>query len=268
MDKIGILYTSYGMPEYIDKSLEGWIQAKKEKSGGDEFIISAVSVQFAEYRGQPRDEVSPTLLANKLKSGEIDALTIAPEYISETSARNLSLQSLLYEGCTLIMIVDGDEFYSVEQIKKIFNFVNLDRFVSWFSISYKNYVFTEKQYLAEPFAPPRIFRVKTNGYELRELYHDNDFSFSGSIVQNGKIENKTISYKDLPSKVIPKTLVFVPHLTWLSNEKSRLKVKYQESRGWECSYQWNYDLNRLEFNQEYYRRHGKAIPEVLEEKNA
>lgn len=253
------------MPEYIDKSLKGWVQAKKEKTGGDEFIISAVSVQFAEYRGQPRDELSPVLLSDKLKSGEIDTLTIAPEYISETTARNLALQSLLDVGCNLITLADGDEFFTIEQIEKIFNFVSLDKFTSWFSISYRNYVFSENQFLADPFTPPRIFRVKTNGYELRELYHDNDFSYFGPFVQNGKIENKTISYKDLPSKTIPKTTALVPHLTWISNEKSKLKVKYQEGRGWQCSYKWNNVLNKLEFNEEYYKRHGKATPEILEE---
>lgn len=261
---VGVLYTSYGMPEYIEKSLAGWVRAKREQVGGNEYVISAVSVQFAEYRGQKRDDISPKILAEYNKRGDIDALTIAPEHITETVARNLALQSLLDLNCDIVVLADGDEFPTVEQIEKIFNFVHLDKFTSWFGISYRNFVFTEKHFLTLPFVPPRIFRVKTNGYELRDFYHDNDPMYMGTVVENNSFKQKIISYKELPSKTIPQNLVWVNHFSWLSNEKSKLKVEYQKARGWQCSYEWDYINNKLIFNESYYRNLGQPLPEIQE----
>jgi len=267
MNKIGILYTSYGMREYIEPSLNPWVEARKEKLNGYEFVISAVSVPFKEYQSMniAPDDTSKILHEYK-KDNKIDALTVAPLFVSEAEGRNLALLSLQDAEVDAVILWDGDEIITQEQIYNILNFTKLDKFTSWFRFSYRNYVFTEKQYLAEPFQPPRFFRTKTNGYTLDRFRWDNDIIYRGTVIVGNAFNEKCVDYLELPSKIIPPTVANIKHFSWISNERSKNKVLYQNAHfGGICSYKWNETLNKLEFNEQYYRNQGKAVPEILEE---
>lgn len=260
MKKIGIVFTAFNMEEYLLKSIWPWVAARECNLLDYKFIISAVSVPFLEYKDfKIKKDKTQEILETYKYNNNIDYLFSSNDYYTESDARNKALEPLLKENCEAIWIIDADEMYQLENIENILKYIELEKFISWFSISYKNYVFDERTYLKDAFTPPRIFRVNTNGYKLSRFFWDNDLCYFGVANSNNEFQNKEISYKVLPMKIIPKRVAFVPHFTWLSNEKSRLKVEYQKLRGWKCSYLWNYKDNKLEFNPIF------NIPEVLRE---
>jgi hypothetical protein len=253
------------MPDYIEGSLTPWVSAKKDRFlDGVEVVISAVSLPFAEYKGNndPIDYRSEDILNGALAIGDIDYLTTGPAYISEAEARTLALKPLIDAKCDVFAIWDGDEHPSIEQIENIIKFVNLNPWQTWFKLSYKNYVFDENTYLVDRFQPPRIFRVTSNGYTLKDFYFDNDVRYEGFVAGAGGFENKVLSYKDLPNKVIPPAWSDIKHLSWLSNESSKRKVAYQMAHFGQCSYKWDEVNDKLAFNEEYFAKLGLPIPEV------
>jgi hypothetical protein len=261
--KIGIIGMAYNAVDSVEKTLSPWLNARDEKLGGNEFIIHAVSVPFAEYKNIPgfvEDHDTYRMLETLLVYEKIDYLTISPLYMTEAESRSAGLVPLLIENCDIIWCVDlQDEYYTKKIISEIINFVNLNKWTSWFTCNFRNYVFDERHYLEEFFTPPRIFRVKTNGYILQKFYFDNDITYKEELR-----ESKETSYKTLPSMNLPKN-IFIKHLTWLNNENSKKKILYQKARGWICSYTWDENLDCLDFNLEYYKKTNQSFPVVIEE---
>ncbi len=260
MSKIGIIFCAYNTVEYVADSLTPWQQAQADKLCGNEWLISVVNVPFAQYKEMnlPEDGTRD-FLKEEFNKFRIDYLFTEPEYVEEAVARNLALQPLLEAKCDIIIAIDSDEIFTIGQIESIFNFIELNKFESWFSISYKNYVFNKNTYLTDPFTPPRIFRVKTNGCTLRRFFYDNDIVFQLDV------SGQMISYKELPNKVIPATICFCRHMTWLNNETSRRKIEYQSRRqGWVCSFRWD-EKEGLKFNEEFYLTRGMMLPSISKE---
>jgi hypothetical protein len=260
MALIGILFCAYNCDHSIDEVLKPWIEVKL-RNRPDQFLFSFSYGQFKEYADLfgAAPIVYPAWF-DRHKSN-IDFFQLLPP-LSEAENRNAALKPLLEAGCDLIMLVDcQDEYFTVKQIDDIFNKVRLERFVSWFSIQYRNFVFTDQEYLAAPFTPPRIFRVNTNGYKLLNLFYDNDFSYGMNCFEFNKNCEKIVSYKDLPNKLIRNEPVI--HLSWMSNQVGKSKVEYQVARGWSCSYKWNEIENKLEFNEDYYQKLGQKVPATM-----
>ena len=255
--KIGVIFCGFNMEEYIHDSLSPWISARESKLSGNEWVISCVSVPFKEYKDENIEEDKTRLILQEYyDAGKIDSLITEPDYSTEAIIRDRALQFLLEYRCDVIWLADADEFITEEQIKNINNHLNLNKWISWFSLSLKNYVFTESQYLEDAFTPPRIFRVNTNGYKINRCIFDNDFSYISDAGQE-------VSYKSLPTKIIPKFVGWITHYSWLNNSKSRSKVTYQQKHFGDCSYIWGED--GLEFNKNYYTKHGLSVPKVIHE---
>ena len=111
------------------------------------------------------------------------------------------------------------------------------------------------------FCPPRIFKTE----ELGEFYWDNDISF----YKKGSKEEVT-RQEERVSMIIPKGLAHVRHMTWLSNEKGKKKVEYQNRHFGHngehcCSYAWSHDKNELIFNEAYYKHHNLVLPTIYED---
>ena len=118
--KIGCLYTAFNCKDCIKDSLLPWIEAKKVKLNGNEFLISAVSVPFEEYKDiTSEDDGTVDILDEYLKRSEIDNLIKEPKFIKEHIARDNALQYLLKQNIDSFIIIDGDEFYSLDQISSI-----------------------------------------------------------------------------------------------------------------------------------------------------
>lgn len=265
--KFGILFCAYNCADTVDAALSPWVDARKQSLHGHEFVISAVSVPFKEYEKIPvAVDDTPGYLLQSVEDNKIDFLftQITPEFkYTESEARQKALEPLLAEKVDYVILWDGDEIPTIENIAAIINFVIADIFVVWYAISYKNYVFDTKTYLTAPFTPPRVFKVRSGNLTLQCFSWDNDLLYTDASYKDLSVY---VDYRKLASCTIPPQVAWVKHLTWLSNEKTKAKVTYQQDhfKG-VCSYRWNGSTNSLEFNPDYYASKGLPFPEIAQE---
>lgn len=260
--KIGVLVCGYDCAAEINEVLAPWKEAKENKLCGHEFVLSMVYGQFTEWAELFGTKTFEEKQKDCPKPDGVDHMRWASEN-SEAGIRNLALKSLLESDCDVIWLLDADEYYTVANLQAILNVITLSPWEAWFSIAFKNYVFNKKEYLIDPFQPPRIFRVSTCGYKLKEFYYDNDVTYAGTIVEGNSFVNKQVSYKELPSKVIPQNRAWVRHESWLNNQRSKAKVAYQEkhfAHGAGCSFAWDKLYDSLTWNPEYFKKTGQTIP--------
>lgn len=250
MKKYGIIYCGYNTEDYVLRSIEPFLNR-------DNYIVSAVSVPFKEYKGiDELHDHTTDLLRELVEQKKLKYLVDSPQYVSEAEARNFALFYLRKYNLDYIWLVDSDEFYTDEDIKKIENYVESSN-KNLFKISLKNHIFDLDHYLEEPFCPPRIFKTKIdNNFLLEAFYWDNDICYGndGKLVKFDAIEEPT---------TIPKEVAYIPHYTWLNDRIGKRKVEYQHRHFGNCSYKWNYDNHRIEFDEEFYKSHNLDIPNVI-----
>lgn len=254
--KIGIIYCAYNTESYINASLFSWLIARETKLGENDFVINCLSVPFEKF-DEPRLDNTVETLKRYLKNKKIDFLISNDLPTKETEARTIALNNLISNGVDLIWQVDSDEFYSLQEVERIIKFVSSRPHSACFYGSLKNYVFDNQTYLINPFNPMRIHRVQFGKYRLSSFWDDNNISYLNT-------ENNEI-VKDIdvsPAVIIPKAVQFTKHLTWMSDERGRKKVEYQNARGWNCSFSWNYSKNCLEWNENFFKNSGQPIPET------
>jgi hypothetical protein len=240
--KIGVIYVGYQCADMLERSLETWVEAREKQLGGHEWVICAVSVPFTGFDAGEYDETRFQLCIHRL-TGSVDNLIAQDEPIAETEARGAALKWLEGQGCRYTWQADADEFYTVDQIAAITRFVEARPHVDWFRLSFKNLVFTPDQYLAEPFTPPRIHKVHNcGGYVAAGFHQDNNVYYERPWNQERVLDTQ------LPSVLVPKSVAFIAHETWLNNDRSRRKVAYQQARGWNCSFAWDDAQGGLIFN--------------------
>lgn len=237
---IGVIFTAYNVEPYVRESLEPFLR--------EGFKVSAVSVPFRQYRNQRFYEDKTTEILKEYK--EISVID-SPLYIDEHQARQFALNKLY--DCDYIWLVDGDEIYSKENIDQIVEFISKEDSTCWFKLCLKNYVFNKSTYLEDPFVPPRIFKMFFNGYHSPEFYWDNDLCYS-SLGSTAKVK-----YTNLPVKTVPQEVAWIDHYSWLNDGIGKRKVRYQEDRGWDCSFLWG--ENGLEFNPKF------PIPKIIKERS-
>lgn len=253
--KIGILLCAYQHEEYLEGVLAPWFVAQEELAGLFDIKISAVSCLFKEYEDMSfNKDNSKTIdiLQKHLSPKQILSIAGSGGSLKESEARNLALNPI--KDCDVIWMVDGDEFYTLLEIKNILGYIKAKPFIAWFKINFKNHVFDGMQWV-DGFCPPRIFRTKINKYELGEFYWDNDLHYLNK--EYGKVK-----YTELSSLEIPRTVAHVKHMTWLNTEKCKRKVEYQMKHFGHCGYKWNNEKDCLEFNEEFHTKHGIPIPKL------
>lgn len=248
--KIGILFCGYNSEEYVKEALEPFLKDKR-------FIVSAISVPFEEYKDQePYEDSTTQFLKDKFASLELDYLATSPKFIPEADARNKALAPLLKEEVDYIWLVDADELYTPENINSIIDFIQENNSV-WYKLCFKNYVFDGKQYLEEPFCPPRIFKTAFPGFYYPQFFWDNDISYVDGT------SFTRVAYHGFSNLTVPKEVAWIKHMTWINNEIGKRKVAYQESHfNGMCSYKWNDDKKCLDFNEEYFKMTGEEKPKI------
>lgn len=246
MTHIGLIYCAYATKDYLARSLAPWVALRK--AGQVKVSICAVNVLFKGFEGS--DDGTRELLRGYVDRGDIDHLVDSPDGIAEIEARGAALTWLRGQGCDVSWMVDSDEFYEVEDVINIVNAVEANPWCYWFRICLKNYVFDTKTYLADPFTPPRIHRIRAKHHDAPVYAHsfiaDNDIVYSN---EEGDSSFR-IHQDELASRTIPQGYAWIPHITWQSNERSRLKIAYQlRGRGWpQCSFSWDDSKGGLIFN--------------------
>lgn len=251
--KIGVIWAGFNCEDTLDRSLAPWIAARRDKLGGHDFVICAVSVPFEGF-GEEATDKTRTLLGFASTRDDIDHAIVRDRPMKETEARGAALRWLTEKGCDLSIMVDADEFYSTDEISRIMTFVSARPLIAAFKGSFRNCVFDENTYVTQPFRPMRIHRVRYGDYLLDSFWDDNNALYRAA---NGDFKRDI----DLPVAQIPQSVQFTKHLTWISDERSRKKCEYQtKARGWECSFRWNYSLDRLEWNESYFRANGLSFP--------
>lgn len=265
--KFGLVFCSYNTPKYTIESITPWINLKDKLN----IYISACHGLFKEYYengvlDNDSDGLDKLLSLNINKKIDylyvqnhygVDFARDIKKYETEAQIRNYCVQELLKQEVDYIILWDSDEIATEIEIENFIQYIQKNSLYTWFSINYKNLVFSENQYI-DGFCPPRAFKTITNNYKLKEIYWDNDFSYFN--LKTG--ENK--SYKDFSSKMIPKTIIYPKHYTWLSDNRSKEKINYQMKHFGHCGYKWNDKEDKLEFNEEFYQKTYQILPKVLE----
>lgn len=240
---VGVIYCGYNNLELTKQSLPTWIEASKKNN----FIIAAVSVPFYEYKNIPiKNDGTTEYIKQASRDNLIDVCFDNPKFQKEADARNLCLFYLLSKDCDYIFLADSDELYTIKEIEQILNYVNNNKDIECFEIQFKNYIFDGKQWI-DGFHPYRIFKKDCYG-GLKYFYWDNDAKYADGRTQH-----------DVKRIVIPKEVAFVKHMTWL-HENGKEKYEYQMKHFGLCSYKWNYQRKKLEFNEDYYKNKNEKIP--------
>ena len=250
--KVGLIASAYNSASFLAECIEPWKKLKEKKEYS--LYCSFIHACFKENEelGFPlkSEDNTHNLLEKYYSENFLDYYNFSNAYLKEHDARNVCLKNVLQEGVDYVWTIGLDEIYTLEEIEKILKFVEFNPWVDWFKINYKNYVFDGSQWV-DGFCPPRIFKVNTHG-GLKSLYYDDDFVYADGS-----------DYKSLSSLEVPRNIAHVRHMTWLhSNGKS--KVEYQKKRWGEegCSYSWNYEENKLEFNKNFYNKNKAQLPSL------
>lgn len=263
--KIGIIAQGRNCADVLDAVLTPWIKAM-EKHDIHICLTTATFKEMEKLGELPSNTDSTwnkfdeyaTKYAKNISAVKFD------NYVTEAAARDRGRQVLMAKdiNADLIWLLDlSDEYYTTKQIDDIIAFVKSEPFTVWFRLSLKNYVFDTKTYLEKPFTPPRIWRTKIGGYKIDSCVYDNDFSY----INAGGAQ---ISDKSLSNYIIPKSVAWIKHHSWLSDARGKQKVSYQNlhfSHGAGCSYRWNNEENKLEWNPAYFKKVGEVIPNTLKD---
>lgn len=247
--RIGILACGYNCADGLEDRLKPFMR--------DDFVISAVSAPFEGFPTTYREnEATVEVLTTLLKKDKIKWMYHSSSPQTELEARNNALIPLLStEKLDYIFQLDlSDEYFKDKDIDNIIKFIEQNKDIAYFSINFKNYIFSRDAWI-DGFCPARIHKVSFfNGQTLKisSFYEDNNIFYVNS-------EGYRILDKQLPHKEISKHLVFVRHDSWLNDDRSKKKVQYQLARGWIPSFKWDKE-NGLEYNPEYYR--DKPYPEL------
>ena len=262
--KIGVIFAIYNCAEYVDACLEPWLNLRNS----EDIILTATSGRFAPYKdiGIP-DKNSETITKLATKGLDFLVATSGENLIDEDSSRNNCLNYLKSHNCDLIWIVDGDEIYTEGQIRGIVDFIERNPDTLAFSLYLKNYSI-RLPYFEPPWSRPTVYRNKSEWGKIERFYFDSFFIY----------EDGVHGIKHTEILQIPKNVAFVEHYSWINNDYTRDKVRYQEVRysTWVDDNAIHHDVpegercakmvidGKLYFNTGYYKRVKQEIPSLHE----
>ena len=258
MSKWGVIFCGYRCADLLTESLAPWLVARSQKPDGHQIVICAVSLPFEGFDNGPEDGTS-YMLNKALQTGEIDHLITGETPVKETEARGTALKWLISQGCDVIWQADGDENPTLNEIRRTLEFISYRPAIPVFRGSLKNYVFNRQTYLTQPFTPYRAHRVYVGSFMANRFWDDNNILYVDP-------DGRKVKDIELATLTIPQSVAWVKHFSWISDDRSRRKCKYQQVRWPSCSFRWNDVEGKLEWNEEYFKKLGQSLPEVMEDK--
>lgn len=261
MSRIGIILSVHEAADQLNRFIKPWLEYQ-EKYKNHEIIFSIVHACFKENHEAGAQIYSQDgtmdILGSWWKKHKIEFYNILDVPASEHDARNVALVPLISAGCDYILSTAPDEFFEVEQIDRLFNYIVKDPFIAVYRINYKNLVFTSNQWI-DGFCPNRIWKVISGQNHLIKFNYDDNTIYE--VKERGPIQDGFLS-----CKIVPKEICWPIHETWLDNERSHKKVLYQRARWGKdgCSFDWKND--HLVFSLDYYKRIDRHPPIINREK--
>lgn len=263
--RIGLLLTAYNCEKYIDKCLEPWLKLKEEH----DIVIACNSGMFRDYLELGISEKNEGTI-NKLISKKIDYLTIisGKNLIDEDHSRDISLDFLnggrfgRGNKCDLLIVVDGDEVFTEDNIKNILDFVIKNPDHDGYKINFKNHTIREGLFTYD-YKHDRIFWMNRHG-GIERFYFDNQFEYKDHYLGLS-------NYKYSDSIEIPKSVAYVDHYSWLSDDpRTKDKIIYQNKRyhginnevplGLRCAFEWDEEKNVVKFSSTFWSGRGIQVP--------
>jgi len=254
--KIGISTIGYESKDLISKCFNSWNKIKQDKTLIPEITDLKICFSHGCFEetanlGFPiySTDGSCELLEEQKHKGVIDDLIIydTPQKEYDMWTKNFLKLKENYNIDILIM-VNVDEIWDVDEIKNLIKFVSENDLVDFFKINFKNYCIDYNTWV-DDFIVPRVWFVnKNNG--LKGFYKDDLVEYN-----DGK--------KDFEKSnvTVPKNLLFPKHYSWVgSKEYLQRKLKFQALRYGTCSYTWSETNNKLELNEDFYLKFGVTKP--------
>jgi FkbM family methyltransferase len=248
--KIGVLFASYNCADHIDRCFQPWLNLREELN----LVLASTNGRYDlsdlkfDYKG------NDSLI--KLLGKNLDFLvhsTSVNHRWSEEQSRTYMLNYMLDRKVDLIFVIDADEFYTEEQIRKILKYVQENPSYDAYNVQFKNYVI-KLPYWIEGFNKSVIYWCsRHNGIKC--------FNFDCEIAYN----DGTIIQKNTNVNIIPKNIAFVDHYSWLENdprtkEKTVLQnVKYSGEENLKCAFCYD-DNNNLIVNENFYKKRIGLLP--------
>lgn len=258
--KIGVIFCIYNCEDYVDRCLTPWFELKDDH----DFIFTVTSGRFKDYEllGIPNRN---QFTLKKLVEWDFDFMSITGgnKLLDEDSSRNRCLDFLKPHGCDLIWLVDGDEFYTKDQIRNTIHFIESTPEIESFSLYLKNYTIKYPLFTGT-WNRPTIFRNRKWG-GIGRFYFDSYFVYS-----DNKEGVKNVF--DLEIRPIPRKICFLEHNSWLPTQATKDKIKYQNLRysginhdipeGCRCSFEWGEE--GLKFSPSFWECRKLQIPILCE----
>lgn len=248
--KIGVIFSLYGCENYQDRCLSPWIKLRKELN----LVLTGCNGMFNDFLNYGFEDRSHKSLIKAIGKDLDFLISTTGEHLwNEQNSKNYLLNYLKDRNVDLVWIVDGDEFYTEEDIKKIIEFINSNPDPDAYAVNFKNYTI-RIPYWTEGFCRETIYWMNRNG-------GISDFHFDVFARYNdGKTINETQNFVRIPKKIS-----YIEHNSWLS-EDPRIpeKVVYQNGRFWgnegeRCSFVYD-EVRGLEFNEKFWDSRGLEIP--------
>ncbi len=245
--RIGILMIGYNCVEHLKKVITPWLSVRSELPE----LVSDVKICFTygifeetAKLGFPQISPDGTMdVLKELKDRKIlDHVFFTEGPQKENEMWNKNLLFLKSQGPDILIMLNADEIWTIEQIEKMLIFVNRNKLVDYFKVNFKNYCINYKTYV-DDFIVPRIWRNKVHK-GLKGSYKDDLMEW-----EDGK---KDVQCSCL---TIPRALCFVKHYSWVGSEEYlKRKVAFSSLRYGLCSYSWDEQNNCLKLNDEYYSK--------------
>jgi len=245
--RIGVLGCFYGCAELLPQVLEPW---KKLKEEGHDIAIAAVNAQFKEYAelGFANDDAGTRAILEENRA-LFSSLDIVQEPLSEHETRNIALRKLLEQKTDLVWILDGDEVYTVQQIKDVLAYIEKTPRFDYYHVHFDNRIFGKTRW-GDDFFPPRILRTDRGG-GVRAFTFDNEIEYA----DGSKLYDRTHG-------IIPKKVAHVRHDTWRMEDAER-KIAYQRKHFGYCMFKMS-AADKVEPDPEYFARHQMPFPSTVD----